>query len=785
MKAYLAEQQQSYQKQIEIRQQVISETETPAASTEATAGATAPIPEPAQPEDQAEDLSPNKQTRALRSPRTSASESSPSRRSLRSVSTADPPAAQEAVPQEQAEQNMPAAEPATSAPPADSCLPTDRSADSDETPSALNENETDRHQDKDDGVPLAVGQVIAAKGETSPQPAKTTETISTPKEAEPAATNITPDAPQETETLVSAATADPVDEVAASEPDAAVAEPEPVDEPVDQSVTAPEPEPAAEKGAEPVAPQVPEPKPVLEHLAENVAEPEHATEKVTAVPVSTSSDSALVVESTPEQVKCQETAAVPAAEANESLVTEPESSVVEGEGGTQSTSQLDVPQPPDASTEKSSESPVKSSDSSPKKSERKERHDSPRRSRGEEGEKRSTPRDRVSDRRRLIMDKKEEVGDEAKAKPKRKWGSGSERQISRGISSSQLNSLLPKTEKVSVGSQEESQTGDAAAENITMSGKFSRAANGSLGSTQRLPADQPDPAEAPVEQKPVNGQSGIGEVVPVSDEVAAARNPVSHVLFVENLTRPFTLPALHSLLKSFGSIDTGKFWIDKIKSMCLVAYASAEEAEAARKGLCGTRWPSSNPKTLVADFSTEEEIVQRKAEAEKPVVQPAAPVRPASDKYDITIRKTFADEKDASDKPVRDWDRDKLSTPPPSKRSRRSPSPVQRADDKQCEPYSFSQKTVLTLISVSSGSKMSPEPECPAKLLDDLFKKTASSPIIYWLPLNEEEAEQRIKVREEGRERRRQQQKVDQETVRPDRRSPPPPPRMVRSRPLL
>jgi hypothetical protein len=53
-----------------------------------------------------------------------------------------------------------------------------------------------------------------------------------------------------------------------------------------------------------------------------------------------------------------------------------------------------------------------------------------------------------------------------------------------------------------------------------------------------------------------------------------------------------------------------------------------------------------------------------------------------------------------------------------------------------------------------------------------LFKKTNTSPIIYWLPLTEEEAEQRMKFRAEEREKWRQ----DREVARPVRRSPPPPP---------
>jgi hypothetical protein len=51
------------------------------------------------------------------------------------------------------------------------------------------------------------------------------------------------------------------------------------------------------------------------------------------------------------------------------------------------------------------------------------------------------------------------------------------------------------------------------------------------------------------------------------------------------------------------------------------------------------------------------------------------------------------------------------------------------------------------------------EEETPAKLLDDLFRKTKATPCIYWLPLNEEQIkkkEEEAKVKEAEREKRLQ-----------------------------
>lgn len=56
-----------------------------------------------------------------------------------------------------------------------------------------------------------------------------------------------------------------------------------------------------------------------------------------------------------------------------------------------------------------------------------------------------------------------------------------------------------------------------------------------------------------------------------------ARNRASHVLYITNLVRPFTVMQLKGLLARTGKIveDDG-FWIDRIKSKCYVAYSTEE-----------------------------------------------------------------------------------------------------------------------------------------------------------------------------------------------------------------
>ena len=49
-----------------------------------------------------------------------------------------------------------------------------------------------------------------------------------------------------------------------------------------------------------------------------------------------------------------------------------------------------------------------------------------------------------------------------------------------------------------------------------------------------------------------------------------ARNPPTHILHVEHLTRPFTILQLKDLLEEDGKMVEGGFWTNRIKSHCIV-----------------------------------------------------------------------------------------------------------------------------------------------------------------------------------------------------------------------
>lgn len=230
------------------------------------------------------------------------------------------------------------------------------------------------------------------------------------------------------------------------------------------------------------------------------------------------------------------------------------------------------------------------------------------------------------------------------------------------------------------------------------------------------------------------------------------RNPVSKVIHVGNLVRPFTIKQLKDLLSRTGTFDDSTFWIDKIKSHCYVTYETEEQAVQTRKALHNTKWPSSNPKILRLDFASLDEIEFHKQKE----LGPKAAVRRDSQQEMKEKREKEREkrEKEAQKKreeaakapPIREWDRDKirqsrereLSGRKPGRSRSPSPGRSRRGRERSRERERREKKVV-------PEKKVEDEP--PAKLLDDLFKKTKTTPCIYWLPLTDAQVEQREKER--------------------------------------
>lgn len=78
-----------------------------------------------------------------------------------------------------------------------------------------------------------------------------------------------------------------------------------------------------------------------------------------------------------------------------------------------------------------------------------------------------------------------------------------------------------------------------------------------------------DRGESPAPARKVRAVEGPAVVVRKPPTIAPARHATTCVVIIRNLTRPFTLRQLQTLLQRTGRIVKDGFWVDMIKSVCL------------------------------------------------------------------------------------------------------------------------------------------------------------------------------------------------------------------------
>ncbi|RCN48460.1 hypothetical protein ANCCAN_05455 [Ancylostoma caninum] len=95
-------------------------------------------------------------------------------------------------------------------------------------------------------------------------------------------------------------------------------------------------------------------------------------------------------------------------------------------------------------------------------------------------------------------------------------------------------------------------------------------------------------------------------------KISPSRHPESDIIHIRGLTRPFTDRALKAeILKCGGQIVD--FWIDSVKSHCIVQMQSVDEAREVRIAMHNTQWPAANPKTLSVQFDTKENMERHRS----------------------------------------------------------------------------------------------------------------------------------------------------------------------------
>ncbi|XP_013626631.1 PREDICTED: uncharacterized protein LOC106332671 [Brassica oleracea var. oleracea] len=172
----------------------------------------------------------------------------------------------------------------------------------------------------------------------------------------------------------------------------------------------------------------------------------------------------------------------------------------------------------------------------------------------------------ASDKRKLLVNDQEAVGNNEPAKRQRRWNSGNIK-----VPEAQAtNSVAPSTTPRSAGPKRD----------------FSRS------------------------------DSSVSEDGPKERVVPPSPKEPTNSLRIDRFLRPFTLKAVQELLGKTGNVTS--FWMDTIKTHCYVSYGSVEEAAATREAVYNLQWPPNGGRLLTAEFVGPEEV---KAKLEAPPPQ--------------------------------------------------------------------------------------------------------------------------------------------------------------------
>ncbi|CAI4225222.1 unnamed protein product [Auanema sp. JU1783] len=227
-----------------------------------------------------------------------------------------------------------------------------------------------------------------------------------------------------------------------------------------------------------------------------------------------------------------------------------------------------------------------------------------------------------------------------------------------------------------------------------------------------------------------------------------SRNPVSAILHIRGLVRPFTDRQLKTEICQHGG-EIVDFWIDKIKSHCFIKMASSEQANAVREIMHETTWPQSSPKLLSVQFDTDDNMKRHKSggsdesagavsrstsidvkDRERHVIG-SLPGRNGS--LRVTVEAAIRDNQKRDNEIKERQGRETKVRDEEKKRSEK------KTDDHENERKRRYSHGSPHRDAVEKKLPRSEKEDVPAKTADSLFMKTKAKPEIYYMPLTEEE----------------------------------------------
>lgn len=203
------------------------------------------------------------------------------------------------------------------------------------------------------------------------------------------------------------------------------------------------------------------------------------------------------------------------------------------------------------------------------------------------------------------------------------------------------------------------------------------------------------------------------------------------------------------MLQRTGKIVSNGFWIDTIKSQCIVEYENEEQAIETVYALNDSQWPSTNPKFLRVVFTNKEELNKalNGTHPERLDKQKESKV----EKLRTQVDNNFI---------LREWDRGKLEDMNGEKDDKSIKRKISD-DDLHVTKDKKLRKDEKDLHDKRKKSKSKTPERIPTKSLDELFRKTKTTPTLYWSPLSMEQIAEKEDQRRKHLAEMERSQKTD------------------------
>lgn len=256
------------------------------------------------------------------------------------------------------------------------------------------------------------------------------------------------------------------------------------------------------------------------------------------------------------------------------------------------------------------------------------------------------------------------------------------------------------------------------------------------GNSEILKTPKGSSHDSHISTKRINPFDSTNDEAPKERLVPPSPKPPSNSLRIDRFLRPFTLKAVQELLGKTGTVT--RFWMDHIKTHCYVSYSSIEEAVDTRNAVYNLQWPPNGGRMLVAEFVDPQEV---KTRVEAPPASSMTPSSNAPSTFSAAQPTVQLQPSPRQQVPTLQLPPLSLPPPPPA-----AAAPVRERQHQLRVPLPREQLH-LPPARDHPNLPFSPLPEKidpPIVTLDDLFRKTISTPRIYYLPLSDEQVASKL-----------------------------------------